>query len=165
MYRRVVLFNSAWINNAFIDVLYRVRGARLLSQYRAAASPYDANIGVANGSLAVVFADSIRLRATAGVGPGHTFEFDLDVSENQPADESIEEISTTGVAIVVFNENGVVICSNGKGIPANSAPAQTVVPGEMTSVPGEEPGEMTSEPIDGTGEMTSEPIDSLNTTI
>ena len=151
MYRRVVLSSSAWITTS-IDVLYRVRGARLLSQYRATTGTYDSKLATSNESISLVFSDAIRLRATVGSGPNHTFEFVLDVSENQP-EESVEEISTTGVAITVYNENGVVVCSNGVSILASSDTTQTIVPGEMTSVPGEEPGEMTSEPIEATDAM------------
>lgn len=157
MYRRVVLYNKkTWVSGA-VEVLYHVRGARQLAQNRETTKAYDESIGAAPVNGAVAFADSIRLRAANGISPVSMFEFVLEVPENQPAVESVEEITTTGSTIVVFNENGVVTCSNDVGITASSAPTQTVAPGEMTSVPGEEPGEMTSEPIEAPGEMTSVP--------
>ena len=156
MYRRVVLDNRTWINGP-IEVLYRVRGALLLTQQRRSSSVYDPTFSTTSPSTPSVFEDSVRLRST-GAGFNHTYEFVFDVSENQPVRESVEEITDTGVSVAVFNENGVLVCRNVPKTPA-SGPEQTVGPGEMTSVPGEEPGEMTSEPIDSTGEMTSEPVD------
>lgn len=150
MYRRIVLYNSRYISGP-VTVLYHVRGARLLFQCRASSNNYEDNIPNAGEMYAVVFADSILLRANSGLGFYRTYEFVLDVAENQPAEESVEEITTFGCAIVVFNENGVVVCRNDVDPPADSYPAQT-----------DGPGEMVSEPIDGTGEMTSEPVDGIS---
>ena len=75
----------------------------------------------------------------------------MDVDENQPNTEYISEITTTGVYIAVYNENGVCVCDNGKrNIMSTSGIGDieltdTKAPGEMTSVPGEEPGEMAGE--------------------
>ena len=152
------MYNSGWVNGP-IDALYHVRGARLLSQGRVSTGAYDANFVNANEACPSVFADSVRLRASTTIGSHRTYEFVLDVLENQPAKESVEEITTTGVTITVFNENGVVVCRNDVKTPINSDPTPTDGPGESTSEPIDGPGEMTSEPIDGPGESTSEPID------
>ena len=158
MYRRIVISKSVFSNDP-VDFLYHVRGAQLLSQRRISARAYEVYLSTAYESGPVVFVDSVRLRVQTGVGEYRTYEFVLDVPEKQPAEESVEEITETGAVITVFNENGVVICRNVPKTPSNSAPAQTVVPGEMTSEPIDGSGEMTSEPIDSSGEMTSEPID------
>ena len=141
MYRRVVLYNSNWTSSDF-RILYHVRGARLLSQHRASTRGYEQNMPTSNEMYAVVFADSILLGANTGVGFYRTYEFVLDVPENQPVGESVEEISETGSAVIVFNENGVVVCRNGV-----EPPAETVGRGQMASEPIGAPGEMTSEPI------------------
>ena len=153
MYRRIVISNSVFINDP-VDFLYHVRGAQLLSQRRISTRAYEVYLTTTYENSIVVFADSVRLRVQAGLGDYRMYEFVLDVPENQPARESVEEITETGSVITVFNENGVVICRNTPKTPSNSAPAQT-----------DGTGEMTSEPIDGTGEMKSEHIDGLNTTI
>ena len=164
MYRRIVLYNITYISGP-VELLYHVRGARLLFQYRASAKSYEDTVTNGNEMYAAVFPDSIRLRVNSALGYYRTYEFVLDVSENQPIGESVEERTSTGSAIVVYNENGVVVCSNGVKPPTNIDPAKTNGLGEMTSEPIGGTGEMTSEPIDGTGEMKSEPIDGLNTTI
>ena len=128
-------------------MLYHVNGAVVLSQGRVSSRAYDVTFTSVNEYSAAIFADYVRLRCDAWLSDYATYEFILDVSENQPAEESVEEITNTGVAVAVYNENGVLVCRNVPKTTANGAPAQTVVPGEMTS-----------EPIDGTGEMASEPI-------
>ena len=110
MYRRVVL-SSPSATSATINILYHVRGAVLLSQHRRGLSGYDASIGVAQLSSAVVFDDVVRLQTSASVAGNRTYEFILDVSENQPAEESVEEVSTTGAGIEVYNADGVLVCS------------------------------------------------------
>ena len=155
MYRRIVVSNSTFSNDP-IDFLYHVIGARLLTQRRVSNRVYEVYITSNYEFGLVVFSDSVRLQLVTGVGEYRTYEFELDIPENQPAGESVEEITETGCAITVFNENGVVICRNVPKTPASN-PEQTVGPGEMTSVPGEGPGEMTSVPGEGPGEMTSVP--------
>ena len=108
MYRRVVLSSPASTNGT-INILYHVRGGVLLSQHRRGLSGYDASIGVAQLSSAVVFDDVVRLQTSASVAANRTYEFILDVSENQPDDEYVEEISSTGVGIDVYNADGVLV--------------------------------------------------------
>ncbi len=108
MYRRVVL-TSPTQTSGNLTVLYHVRGAVLLSQYRRGLSGYDATIGEAQPSTAVVFDDSVRLKTAASVAVNRTYEFILDVSENQPEAEYVEEVSSTGVGIDVYNADGVLV--------------------------------------------------------
>ena len=108
MYRRVVL-SSPTATSATINILYHVRGAVLLYQHRRGLSGYDASIGVAQLSSAVVFDDVVRLQTSASVAANRTYEFILDVSENQPEAEYVEEISSTGVGIDVYNADGVLV--------------------------------------------------------
>ena len=109
MYRRVVLTNPTQTSGN-LTILYHVRGAVLLSQYRRGLSGYDATIGEVQPSTAVVFDDAVRLKTSASVAANRTFEFVLDVSENQPAEETVEEVSTTGIGIEVYNADGVLVC-------------------------------------------------------
>lgn len=109
MYRRVVL-TSPTQTSGNLTILYHVRGAVLLSQYRRGLSDYDSTIGEAQPSTAVVFDDAVRLKTSASVAANRTYEFILDVSENQTAEESVEEVSTTGVGIEVYNADGVLVC-------------------------------------------------------
>ena len=152
MYRRIVL-SSQTDTTTTISILYHVHGAVLLSQYRRGLATYDASIGVVPLSSAIVFDDVVRLLTTASVGANRTYECILDVSENQPTEEAVEEITNTGVTISVYNEHGVLVCRNGVSNSAESSPAQSSGSGEMTSVPGEEPGEMTGEITDIPGAM------------
>ena len=108
MYRRVVLSSPA-ATSGTINILYHVRDAVLLSQYRRGLSGYDASIGVAQLSSAVVFDDVVRLQTSASVAANRTYEFILDVSENQPEAEYVEEISSTGAGIDVYNADGVLV--------------------------------------------------------
>lgn len=110
MYRRVVL-TSPMQTSGNLTILYHVRGAVLLSQYRRGLSAYDSTIGETQPSTAVVFDDVVRLKTSASVAANRTYEFILDVSENQPAEESVEEVSTTGIGIEVYNADGVLVCS------------------------------------------------------
>ena len=109
MYRRLVL-TSPTQTSGNLTVLYHVRGAVLLSQYRRGLASYDSTIGEVQPSTAVVFDDAVRLKTSASVAANRTFEFVLDVSENQPVEESVEEVSTTGIGIEVYNADGVLVC-------------------------------------------------------
>ena len=72
---------------------------------------------------------------------GLYYEAVVSVSENQPIEETIEELTSFGLSLSVYNVNGVLVCDNG------------ISPDKATSTPSiVAPGEMTSEPIDGTGE-------------
>ena len=152
MYRRIVLSFEAY-SGAVVDILYHAHGAVLLSQARVSTRGYDSNFKPLEETGVCVFSDSVRLKTSAPIGTYRTYEFILDVSEDQPTEEAVEEITTTGVGIDVYNEHGVLVCRNTPKTPSNSDPSQTVTPGEMTSVPGEEPGETTSELVDGPGAM------------
>lgn len=110
MYRRVVLSSPESIGGPF-GVLYHVRGARLLSQARVSTRGYDVNFSTVAETGAAVFADSVRLQTAASIGSYRTYEFILDVDENQPVEESVDEITSTGVGIYVYNEHGVLVCS------------------------------------------------------
>ena len=140
VYRKLVVSSVNYTNGA-IDILYHVRGAVLVSQRRVMDASYDSSLLNTAELCAAVFADSIRLNTKASVTPYKFYEFILNVSENQPVAESVEEISTIGVTINVYNESGVLVCTY-TGTPASGNPPQTNAPGEMTSVPGEEPGAM-----------------------
>ena len=142
MYRRVVI-SSKTDTKGDSGILYHVRGAVFISQYRRVLGQYTTAYPSNYEYYAAVFADVVRLKIPAPIGNDRTHEFIFDVSENQPAEEAVEEISSTGVAISVYNAHGVLVCRNVPKTIASSAPSQT----------------------GGTGEMTSEPIDGLNTTI
>lgn len=153
MYRRVVISSKTDIKGDS-GVLYHVHGAVFISQYRRVLGEYTTSYPSSYEYYAAVFDDVVRLKIPAPIGNDRAHEFIFDVPENQPAEEAVEEISSTGVEISVYNDHGVLVCRNVPKTTASSAPAHT-----------DGTGEMTSEPIDGTGEMTSEPIDDLNTAI
>lgn len=136
MFRRVVLTGDA---QGAKRALYHVRGARPIDQYRVVSGNY-VSTGTNSVYNIVVFDDSVLMSVTSNLTTPYIF--DLDVSENQPIAESIEEQSALGIALAVYNENGVLVCDNGISPTASAS---------TPSISG--PGEMTSEPIDGPGEM------------
>ena len=157
MYRKIVVSGTS---SGQTDILYRAVNARLTSAGIIYNAEYNVNISPVQYYTPVYFTTSVRLRLNVTLTQSRSYVFELDVDENQPRGESVEEITSNGVRIAVYNENGVLVCDNGiSGEAASATPPVTSGSGEMTSVPGEEPGEMTSEPVDGSVEMTSEPID------
>ena len=102
----------------------------------------------------IVFTDSAVFSSDLFTGKDNSIIFVVWVQENQPTVERVTEIGSLGISINVYNENGVLICSNGVTPSAPQAtPGIIDGPGEMTSVPGEEPGEMASETTDEPGAM------------
>ena len=144
MFRRVVISGGG---DGSKRAKYLVRGARPLSQYRLIDGNY-AIVGSNSMYNVIVYNDAVLLSITSSLTSPYVF--DLDVSENQPAAESIEVQAGTGLVLAVYNENGVLVCSNGVISSGTASAPGIIAPGEMTSVPGEEPGEMT-------GENTAEP--------
>lgn len=146
MFRRVVITGDAQGSKR---ALYRVRGARPIDQYRVVNGNY---VSTGTNSLynVIVFDDSVLLAVTSNLVTPYIF--DLEVSENQPTAESIEEQSTLGLSLAVYNENGVLVCTNGISPSASTSHPSISAPGEMTSAPSEEPGEMASETTDEPGE-------------
>ena len=140
MLRRVRLVTK---DGAAVSLVYYAKGARFLGVQRVIGT-YDASIGIASAPLPLVFGDGIKLGVYQTGSTSRTYDFYVDVSNNQPADERVEETSTTKSAITVYNENDVAICDNGVTVtPSASSPSQpTTAPGEMTSVPIEAPGEI-----------------------
>ena len=156
MYRRVVVYTSS-STSGDIKILYRVYGAILLSQQRFGTTIYNAGWDATPALAGVRFVGSYLLKTSASLASNRPYEFIMSVDENQPANESIAETTATGVYIAVYNENGVLVCDNGKRSSINAADLDKIesikAPGEMTSVPGEEPGEMSSETTDEPGAM------------
>ena len=156
MYRRVVVYTSS-STSGDIKILYRVYGGILLSQQRLGTSIYNAGWDATAAMAGIRFVGSYLLKTSASLASNRPYEFIMSVDENQPAKESIAETTTTGVYIAVYNENGVLVCDNGKRGSISAADLDKIesikAPGEMTSVPGEEPGEMAGETIDEPGAM------------
>ena len=156
MYRRVVVYTSS-STSGDIKILYRVYGGILLSQQRLGTTIYNAGWDATAALAGIRFVGSYVLKTSASLASNRPYEFIMSVDENQPAKESIAETTATGVYIAVYNENGVLVCDNGKRSSINASDLHKIestntikAPGEMTSVPGEEPGEMA-------GETTAEP--------
>ena len=149
MLRRVRLVTK---DGAAVSLVYYANGARFVGMQRVIGA-YDASIGVASSTLPVVFNGGIKLGVYQTGSTSRTYDFYIDVSDNQPTDERVEEISTTQSSITVYNENDVEICDNGVTVTASASSPSQSKPGEMTSVPGTEPGEMTSVPIEAPGEI------------
>ena len=140
MLRRIRLVTK---DGSAVSFVYYVNGARFLGVQRVIGA-YDASIGIASAPLPLVFDGGIKLGVYQTGSTSRTYDFYVDVSDNQPEDERAEETSATKSAITVYNENGVAICGNGVTVTAStSSPSQsTAGPGEMTSVPIEGPGEI-----------------------
>ena len=138
MLRRIRLVTK---DGAAVSLVYYVNGARFVGMQRVIGA-YDASIGVASSTLPVVFNGGIKLGVYQTGSTSRTYDFYIDVSDNQPADERVEETTTTKSSITVYNENDVEICNNGVTVTASAASPSQSKPGEMTSVPGEAPGEI-----------------------
>lgn len=156
MYRRVVVYTST-STSGDIKILYRVYGGILLSQQRFGTSSYNSGWDGTPAFAGIRFVGSYLLKTGASLASNRPYEFIMSVDENQRTKESIDEISTTGVYIAVYNENGVLVCDNGKRSSISASDLNKIesikAPGEMTSVPGEEPGEMAGETTDEPGAM------------
>lgn len=140
MLRRIRLVTK---DGAAVSLVYYAKGARFMGVQRVIGT-YDASIGIASAPLPFVFDGGIKLGVYQTGSTSRTYDFYVDVSDNQPTDERVEETSTTKSAITVYNENDVTVCDNGVTVTAStsSPPQSTAGPGEMTSVPIEGPGEI-----------------------
>ena len=80
----------------------------------------------------IVFTDSAVFSSDLYAGPDNVIVFVVYVQENQPTTERVAEISELALAINVYNENGVLICSNGV-TPSSSQATPGIIdgPGEM----------------------------------
>lgn len=138
MRRYVVIRGNAQGNKR---CLYHARGVVPVEQYRYVKGSYQ-SYGTNTLVNAVVYDDCVMLALTSNLTTPYIFL--LEISDNQPVVEGIEELTSLGISLEVYNENGVLVCDNGVPYvePAQSAP---------TTPSG--PGEITSEPIDGPGEM------------
>lgn len=125
-------------------ILYRVKNAKFLSAYKYIDRAFSTAFAGASFKTPIAFRDSIAIDVpSSNSADGRYYEAILYVSENQPTEEAVEEVTSYGVVITVFNEYGTVVCDNGVTAVSNTS-TPTVSGG---------PGEMTSEPIDGPGEM------------
>lgn len=126
-------------------VLYRVSKPRFISAYKYFNEDFSSAFSAPSDKLPLVFNTSIAFNVPASTsGEGRYYEAIVYVPENQPFEESVEEITSYGVVVEVYNEYGNLVCDNGLSSTASTQPAASVTDG---------PGEMTSEPIDGPGEM------------
>lgn len=137
-------------------VIYYVKNARIISAYRRIQQDYSSAFTLSTAKIPIVFDTSLIFEVPASARKtGRYFELIAFVPENQPAEESVEELTSNGAMIVVYNENGGIVCHNGL-ISENTAISNWALNGNpegITSEPTDGPGEMTSEPIDGPGEM------------
>ena len=140
MFRRVRLVTA---NGEAVSFIYYARNARFMGMQRV-LSAYDQNIGIASMTLPVAYPGGIKMGTYQTGSASRTYDFYLDVPDNQPEPEAVAETSLTKSSLTVYNENDIVICSNGVTVTAStSSPSQsTAGPGEMTSVPIEGPGEI-----------------------
>lgn len=93
--------------------------------------------------IPLVFNDSIVLSVPASTtAENRYYEAIINVSDNQPIEESVKEITEFGVSISVYNEHGVKICDNSVTPSGKQSSTETSGPGEMTSEPIDEPGAM-----------------------
>ena len=149
MLRRIRLVTA---NGEAVSFIYYARNARFIGMQRVLPA-YDQSIGIASMTLPVAYPGGIKMGAYQTGTASRTSDFYLDVPDNQPEPEAVAETSLTKSSLTVYNENDVVICSNGVTVTASAASPSQSKPGEMTSVPGTEPGEMTSVPGEAPGEI------------
>ena len=140
MLRRIRLVTK---DGSAVSFVYYVNGAKFLGVQRVIGT-YDASIGIASAPLPLVFGGGIKLGVYQTGSTSRTYDFYVDVSENQPVEESVQESGSTGASLTVYNADDVEICDNGVTVTATaSSPSQsTTAPGEMTSVPIEATGEI-----------------------
>lgn len=123
--------------------VYYAKNITPISCYSIYKFEYRGTSTVKQEYTPIVFTDSAVFSTDLYTGPDNSIIFVAYVQENQPAIERVAEIGSLGISINVYNENGVLICSN--GVPKSAA--------QSTPPSAGGPGEMTSEPIDGPGEM------------
>ena len=149
MFRRIRLVTA---NGEAVSFNYYVRNARFMGMQRILPT-YDQNVGIASMTLPVAYPTGIKMGAYQTGTASRTYDFYLDVPDNQPEAEAVAETTLTKSSLTVYNENDVVICSNGVTVTASASSPSQSKPGEMTSVPGTAPGEMTNVPIEAPGEI------------
>lgn len=149
MLRRIRLVTA---NGDAVSFIYYARNARFMGMQRVLPT-YDQSIGIASMALPVVYPGGIKMGAYQTGSASRTYDYYLDVPENQPEPEAVAETTSTKSSLTVYNENDVVICSNGVTVTASASSPSQSKPGEMTSVPGTAPGEMTSVPGEAPGEI------------
>ena len=126
-------------------VLYRVSKPRFISAYKYFNENFSSAFSAPSDKLPLVFNTSIAFNVPASnSADGRYYEAIVYVPENQPSEESVEEITSYGVTVEVYNEYGNLVCDNRPSSTDSTSSASTVTGGS---------GEMTSEPIDGPGEM------------
>lgn len=138
MLRRIRLVTA---NGEAVTFIYYARNARFMGVQRVLPT-YDQSIGIASTALPIVYPGGIKMGVYQTGSVSRTYDFYLDVPENQPEPEAVAETSSTKSSLMVYNENDVVICSNGVTVTASASSPSQSKPGEMTSVPGEAPGEI-----------------------
>ena len=140
MLRRIRLVTT---NGEAVKFNYYVRNARFMGMQRVLPTD-DQNISIASTTLPVVYPGGIKMGVYQAGSVSRTYDFYLDVPDNQPEPEAVAETTLTKSSLTVYNENDVVICDNGVTVTAStSSPSQSATaPGEMTSVPTEAPGEI-----------------------
>ena len=138
MLRRIRLVTA---NGEAVSFIYYVRNARFMGMQRVLPA-YDQNIGIASMALPVAYPGGIKMGAYQTGTASRTYDFYLDVPDNQPEPEAVAETTLTKSSLTVYNENDVVICSNGVTVTASASSPSQSKPGEMTSVPIEAPGEI-----------------------
>ena len=138
MLRRVRLVTA---NGEAVSFIYYARNARFMGMQRVLPA-YDQNVGIASMTLPVAYPGGIKMGAYQTGSASRTYDFYLDVPDNQPEPEAVAETSQTKSSLTVYNENDVVICSNGVTVTASASSPSQSKPGEMTSVPIEAPGEI-----------------------
>ena len=160
MYRRVVLSNpTLTAGNINITVLYRVHGAIPLAQYRRYEGKYNPPVSVGQMYFPVVFDDAVKIGLGATLNDRMPYEIVLDVDENQPEIESVEELTSQGIIINVYNADGVIVCHNNVGISAGIDTSKTDGLGETAIESVDGSGETAIESVGGSGETAIESID------
>lgn len=148
------------VSNAEARVVYYANKPRFITDNKIFNQSFASAYMPPASKTPVVFDDSIVVSVpSSNTAAGRYYEATIEVSDNQPALESVNEVTTFGLSISVYNEYGVKICDNGVKVSSTQSSGTTNAPGEMTSVPGTEPGEMTSVPGEEPGEMTVETTD------
>lgn len=134
-------------SNAESRVVYYANKPRFVTDNKIFNLSFGSAFQPPASKTPVVFNGSIVISVPASTtSEDRYYEAKIEIADNQPTAESVAEVTTYGVSISVYNENGVKICDNGVTASTSKPSSATSAPGEMTSVPGEMASETTDEP-------------------
>ena len=124
------------INSSDATVLYRVNKPRFIRANKIYDLDYETTYTPTALKECIIYNNAIVVTAPpSSLEKIRYYEVVIDIPENQPAIESVEEISTYGVSASVYNDNGVKICDNSLQLSSKQFSHVTARPAETVSEP------------------------------